>query len=316
MQSSYALPVVLIVSDDPSKINFLKRTLKSFCIVGAENPAACLEWLHSMAIDVLIIDGKMGDSAALTFSKEVRAFKDLANIPILLISNNLKKAFTFQALNAGISDFINEPLDEKEIYQRILVAMKSKVVDQKIAFMASKIKDKTSTSLETEQFKMRFLINDKALKEVSKARKAAGALSLLLIELDSFKEFHRKWGDALAEEALTALTHLLNRLLRKFDVLYPQGGGRFLLLLPKTSKSAATAIAETLREEVSSAALIPKKPDLFFTASIGVVSFDKASFDKAGTESQNVYEQFDRLYDQGQKALDKAKKKGNSIALH
>lgn len=311
MQTSYALPVVLVVSQDASKINFLKRSLKNFCIVGAESSASALEWLQSMAIDVLIIDEKIDGTSALDFSRQVRKVKDCVNTPILLISNNLKKAFTFQALNAGISDFINEPLDDQEIYQRILVAIRAKVVDQKMAFMASKIKEKAASSKDIEQFKMRFLINDKALKEVSKARKTAGVLSLLLIELDAFKEFVRKWGEPLAEEALTSLTNLLNQSLRKYDVLYPQGGGRFLLLLPKTSKSAAAAIAETLREDISQASLLVNKPDLSLTVSIGLVCFDKAL-----PASMNVYEQFDRLYDKVHHALDKAKKKGNSIVLN
>ena len=61
-------------------------------------------------------------------------------MPLLLITNQLKKKFISQALNAGVSDFINEPLDELEIGQRIAVALKFQQLQNKTSRIAGKLK--------------------------------------------------------------------------------------------------------------------------------------------------------------------------------
>ena len=79
-------------------------------------------------------------------------------------------------------------------------------------------------------------------------------------------------------------------------------------MLPKTSQSAATVMAEDIRKEICRTTIKTKKKDFLITVSIGVVSFDKKLSDAA-----QAYEQFDQSLERVKKSLEKAQKKGNKI---
>lgn len=303
------LPVVLIVSDSRSKTDFIRKTLKErFHLVEVYEGKEALDSLVNTGIDFVIIDEKIHDMPALNLARQIRRMQGHESTPILLISGILKQSFISEALNAGVSDFLNEPLDEGEVNKRMAVAVKSQDTQKKMSTLVSHLKPPSTPE---KTLKQRFLLGDVALKEISKAKKSNSPVSLLIIELDGYADMRKKWGDLPAEEILIALTGLLNTKLRKFDSLFPQGGGRFILLLPKTSHRAAMEIAEIIRSEVSATPFKTKKGELSFTVSIGFTSFNEGK-----GISGSDYENFDRLLEQVEHALTEAKKKGNRIVFN
>lgn len=301
-------PIILIVSDSRSKTDFLRKTLKDrFQLVESYDGKEALDVLIHTGIDFIIIDDKIPDMPALNLSRQIRRTKGHENTPILLISSILKQSFISESLNAGVSDFLNEPLDEGEINKRMAVAVKSQDTQKKMGTLISHLKPPAAPE---KTLKQRFLLGDVALKEISKAKKSKSPVSLLIIELDNYPDLRKKWGDLPAEEILISLTALLNTKLRSYDALFPQGGGRYILLLPKTSHRAALEIAEIIRSEVHENTFKTKKAELNLTVSIGFTSFNEG---KETTGS--AYENFDRLLEQVEHALSEAKEKGNRIVF-
>ncbi len=258
------LPVALVVSEDISKLAALKRFLKdSFHLIERSDVKEALELLKTAHVDLIILDAKIKQGHSIETAEKLRGavFKDT---PILLITSNIKKSFAQIALNSGITDFINEPLDKDEIEQRIAVAFKNQDRPKKISQIAqrSTSKMRSSAPLTSREF-----LSDQAIKEIAKARKTSTNVSLLMIELDDFK----KIPAAKSDKAQEHLEKVLQENLRKNDILIPQGPGKFILMLPRTSNRAAEIIAETIRMEVLRTSFsIP------LSVSIGLISLDKS----------------------------------------
>jgi diguanylate cyclase (GGDEF)-like protein len=203
---------------------------------------------------------------------------------------------------------LHEPLHENEIYEQVAASLKTKIVSKKMSLVSSKINSSPLIAKNTQIFLHRMLLNNKSLKEIAKAKKIDMPLSILIIELDAYSSRIREHGELVLEEITIAVHSILSGRLRKFDTLMHQGGGRFILLLPKTSPTAAKIIAEDIRKEVCRTTIQTRKKELLVTVSIGVVSFDKKLNDVA-----EAYDQFDHSLQMANKCLEKAQKKGNKI---
>jgi len=286
MATPFSLPVVMAISSDRFKLSFLRKALRKDChLIERQDSSSALEALQGSLIDIIIVDSDLPEIVVLDLCRAIRNHTPYAETPILLITPQLKKSYTQEALRAGVSDFINEPLDVDDIHQRFEVAQRMKKREAEISKLARKISSPKAKAPLTE----RELLNDKAINAIAKARKNSGLVSVLMIELDSHKN----------PEALVQLSEVLQRNLRKHDILIPQTPGRFILMLPKTSNHAAKAIAETIRIEITSTRL---------SVSIGLISFDPAT-----STLENASEDFQRLLEGVSLAIEEAKKTGNRI---
>jgi len=308
MNIGYDRPVVLILSRFSSKMLFFKKHLQEmFHIIEKENIEDALESLKNTAIDIILLDEKSCETSIFTFCPQIRRLKGYETTPILLITGNLKQTFIFKALNAGVSDFLHEPLDEEELFQRIAVSMKVQERQKKLGTLIERVAKQSSLAKEEKKLSERLLLNEEALKEIARAKKNAMPLSLVMLEIDGTPQIAKEWGDLVFEELLIAVNAFLKQQLRKHDSLFPQGGGKYLILFPKTSSSAAKAIADTIRKEIKERVFATKKTPLRITASIGLISYAEPAF-----EQENIYSYFDSLLLKVNKALSKAKKKGNA----
>ncbi len=79
-------------------------------------------------------------------------------------------------------------------------------------------------------------------------------LTLLLVDLDYFKQINDRYGHAAGDVALKIFAEAARSHLRSTDILARQGGDEFAIVLPGLSKQLACQIAERLREEFTQAA--------------------------------------------------------------
>ena len=87
-------------------------------------------------------------------------------------------------------------------------------------------------------------------REVYRAKRYERTLSVIMIDIDHFKNFNDAYGHLRGDQALKTLARTLEAYLRKADVIARYGGEEFLVLLPETRKEAAAVVAEKLRAMV------------------------------------------------------------------
>lgn len=96
--------------------------------------------------------------------------------------------------------------------------------------------------------------------------------SVMMIDLDFFKEINDRYGHPAGDAVLRAIAQLLLGCLRKTDVLARYGGEEFAVLLPETRGEGANVIAERVRASVGGAALEIDGQKIRVTISVGVAS--------------------------------------------
>ncbi len=94
-------------------------------------------------------------------------------------------------------------------------------------------------------------------------------LSLILLDVDHFKQFNDNYGHDAGDKVLRQLVNLLDRHTRQQDVLCRWGGEEFLLLCPDTTAENAAHLAEKLRALIAEED-IEMEPEITLTASFGV----------------------------------------------
>jgi diguanylate cyclase (GGDEF)-like protein len=103
---------------------------------------------------------------------------------------------------------------------------------------------------------------------VARRGRSGERASVLLLDIDRFKDINDALGHAQGDRVLQTLVALLGQRLRKLDALFRVGGEEFVLLLSGATFNHALSVAEDLRGLVQDAALIPGRQ---VSISIGVV---------------------------------------------
>jgi diguanylate cyclase (GGDEF)-like protein len=115
-------------------------------------------------------------------------------------------------------------------------------------------------------------------REMRRAQRIKGPLSLLLTDIDSFKAYNDHFGHQAGDTCLSAVAQALAaRLKRPPDVAARYGGEEFAAILPDTDAAQARQLAENIRAYVASLNL-PHAPGAvrpYVTLSIGVASLDQ-----------------------------------------
>jgi diguanylate cyclase (GGDEF)-like protein len=108
--------------------------------------------------------------------------------------------------------------------------------------------------------------------EAARAERLETPLSLVLADLDEFKEVNDAYGHAVGDAVLRAFADVLRETVRESDVAGRWGGEEFLLLLPGADLEGAVQLAERVRVALA-ARDIPGAPGLRVTASFGVAEY-------------------------------------------
>ena len=130
------------------------------------------------------------------------------------------------------------------------------------------------------------LLNRRAIREhldhqMAIHQRTHQPFTLLLADVDRFKEINDRYGHAAGDGVLCNITHLLQSHIRPQDVVARWGGEEFLILLPDTDLEGGFALADRIRLQLAQALeLLVEDPDFRLTVSIGVAQFrDDATLD-------------------------------------
>jgi two-component system, cell cycle response regulator len=115
---------------------------------------------------------------------------------------------------------------------------------------------------------------DSTAREVARTKRYNDSLSVILLDVDHFKQINDRRGHATGDIVLATLGKLLNRAVRTCDVVARWGGEEFVLVLPSTPTDGAEQVAERIRELLEDAVINDAKGDhIPVTASFGVATY-------------------------------------------
>jgi len=272
------LPTLLIVSENPSVRFWIKKQLNDqFFIIDAPDFKIAIETAKNSHLDFVIIDSDFENYNPLNLSLEIRKNLD-AFTPILLITGRLKKSFLEAALDAGVTDFLNNQLDPEELQLRIATGRKAQSLREKTKDAFSSL-EPPKNELSSDYLKNKFLLHDQALRLIANAKIKNIPLVALFIRIDRFDELQTKSGYLVASEILIPLSHLLLKNLKESDLLIPSSEGRFIILLQNVTIAQAKSLAENLRSKVKKAAFLTKNGPIYLSISMTLSSLEATEGD-------------------------------------
>ncbi|PIE88819.1 MAG: GGDEF domain-containing protein, partial [Acidobacteria bacterium] len=95
-------------------------------------------------------------------------------------------------------------------------------------------------------------------------------IALLLIDIDHFKKFNDTYGHQTGDFILVEFARVLEKNLRKYDILSRYGGEEFVILLPDTDAETGMLVGEKLRSIIEEHTFTENDTEYHVTASFGV----------------------------------------------
>ena len=116
--------------------------------------------------------------------------------------------------------------------------------------------------------------------EIARARRYNKAVSLLMVDIDYFKNVNDEYGHQVGDIVLRLVSSIVNNQTRSIDHVARYGGEELVLVLPEASKQTAINKAEQIRESIEAEKFFYNETDhLRITISIGVAAFDEDAKD-------------------------------------
>jgi len=113
---------------------------------------------------------------------------------------------------------------------------------------------------------------------LEKAKNAGARLTLIMTDIDDFKEVNDTYGHTVGDEVIKAFAEIITRSIRKdFDWAARYGGEEFLICLPDSDGDKARIVAERIRRTLSEKEFVSEGESFFVTASFGLCTVAPSS---------------------------------------
>jgi diguanylate cyclase (GGDEF)-like protein len=141
----------------------------------------------------------------------------------------------------------------------------------------------------TQAYNKRYFL-EVAERELQRSGRTSRPLSLLMLDIDHFKQINDQFGHMTGDEVLIEISRRLRSTLRGDEVFARYGGEEFCLLLPDTALAESLQVAERMRSAVSSTEIVTEHASLPVTLSIGAT----CTQDDATLNTAQLIERADR----------------------
>jgi diguanylate cyclase (GGDEF) domain len=140
-----------------------------------------------------------------------------------------------------------------------------------------------------------------AEKEIARIRRSGTEASIILVDIDIFKNVNDNYGHPTGDTVLKNTAGIIKKSLREMDIPARFGGEEFIILLPETPAQGGAVVAEKIRANIADYPFKSESQTIHITSSFGVT---------AVTASES--ESFDLSYQRVDEALYIAKRNGRN----
>ncbi len=268
---------VLIVDDSSDATRCLQSLLTARGYPHARTAASgqeALEFLEAEAagekkIGVVLTDVDMPGLSGIELCQRIKAAPHLRDLSVLVLTGNTDEETLERAFAAGACDFIAKPVSPTELLARVRSAVNLKreldnckarerqlvEVTQQLERLNAEL-HRLSILDELTGIANRRFFNILFNQEWGRAARAVLPLSIILIDVDFFKNYNDHYGHPEGDKCLARVASTLSSLTRRpGDCVARYGGEEFVVLLAHTGVRGALVVAETLRKSIEELAL-------------------------------------------------------------
>jgi two-component system, cell cycle response regulator len=287
------MATVLIVDDDPATRRLLSRVLGRHShrtVEAADGPAGLEQLRHGTedaGFDTVLLDLGLPGCNGFDVLAAMKADPDLQDIPVVFVTGS--RDDVLGAFDAGAHDYLIKPVDHGELIARVHSALRVKALQDELKLRNAELEQMNRTDCLTGLANRRHL--DETLTVLrGAARRHDHDLSVLMVDLDHFKQLNDSEGHPAGDAVLREVGRRIRTTLRAEDVAGRWGGEEFQVLLPFTDETGAAVLAERLRDAIAAVQFeVGDGRRVAVTASIGVASRADGEADIVGRADRALY---------------------------
>ncbi len=267
---------LLVVDDDEAvcQVMAIMLTDLGYEVTTETDGRNVLGILREGKFDVVLLDIVMPELDGLELIEQIREHFNV--LPILVVTGYGSAELTVDAMRRGATDFVTKPVDSPLLDLRI-----------RRSFDLEQTRRMANTDGLTGLYNHRYL-QERLKQEVERAERYGCPLSVVMGDLDHFKNFNDTFGHPRGDKLLIAVSAALRQLSRASDVLARYGGEEFTMILPETTAEEARILAERARQRIAALELASEHNEAQkVTVSLGIASH------VPGTSSERLIEAAD-----------------------
>lgn len=257
---------ILAVDDDPVSLKVLEQYLvrDGHRVARAANGRQALIMALESGPQMVVTDWMMPEMDGLELCKALRRSNEGRGTYILLLTGREDEDRVIEAFDAGADEYVVKPFNPKILLARVragqrMIELREQVErdrqsrDQQMAEMAvlnRRLEAAAMTDVLTKLPNRRFAMR-KLEEEVQGALSARSDVSVIMIDIDHFKQVNDQYGHDLGDLVLRETANVLRGTVRKSDDVCRLGGEEFLVICPKSTLAQAAMSADRIRAAVA-----------------------------------------------------------------
>ena len=215
--------------------------------------------------EVILLDIDLPGMDGFEVLRRLKAAEVTSEIPVILLTATSEEASKTKGISLGATTYVTKPFLPSALsvqIQRVLREIRQTVIDQRRDQLTG-LWDRTDLARNVE-------------KAVAFAILNGSPLSLAILDIDGLRSFNLKNGAVAGDSLLRKTADLLKLTVAENRNIYTNGSGRFFLLLPGHTRSAAVRLAQKLHSDAGALSIRSSAGQAFGRFSLGVADLSVA----------------------------------------
>lgn len=265
---------VLVIDDDPADVEILRRYLQRIkeCeaeVVEVNRPDEVDSALQDASYDIIFLDYLLGGATGLEIYQDIRAAG--CDQPVIMLTGQGNEKIAVDAMKAGVADYlVKGEINPDNLQRTIHAALERAELELRVQQQQQQLERLARVDEVTGLNNRRYFM-DRLNHEVLAANRYGSALSVLLMDLDHFKQINDSYGHLVGDKVLAAVALVVNESVRNTDIAGRYGGEEFCVAVTGTNQQGARNLAERIRTGVEGIEFTADDGSRFHvTCSIGI----------------------------------------------
>lgn len=262
---------ILIVDDQIENIQFLSTMLtdNGYEVRQVLSGKQALKVVDYDPPELILLDIMMPEIDGYEVCRQLKSNSRTCQIPIIFLSAKQQLSEKIKGFKVGGVDYITKPFVVAEVVCRVETHLKiyryqnllnqeivaRKKVEQQLLIANQKLEQIANIDGLTGVYNRRYF-NDLLSKEWYRLCREKQPLSMIMVDIDCFKEYNDTYGHLQGDEVLKAIASTLkSSLQRSSDFVARYGGEEFVILLPNTDLQGSITICENISLKIMELAI-------------------------------------------------------------
>jgi two-component system cell cycle response regulator len=276
---------ILVVDDDPTSLEILRRTLAQagHQVQCASDGVEALQIALESNPQAIVADWMMPRMDGVELCKALRCIQMGREMYFLLVTGRDQEDQIVAAYDAGVDEYVTKPFNSRILLARLKAGQRvmelRNEVDAERLVTAQHVRDlgianrKLNVAALTDPLTglaNRRCARNKLSEEWQNSMRSSSPLSVMMVDIDRFKRVNDEYGHEIGDLVLNEVAQILKTHTRQGEEVARLGGEEFLVICPNTSAEQAYIGAQRLRAAVESHVIRTPRFHTSTTVSLGV----------------------------------------------